>query len=444
MVTVHATAWAPTCSLLMPSVPMGSCRTDPHSPRKPHFDPFTSPHEISHSAPANVAATLLQFLTVKRTIMESEASQQDIDARITLLQRRRNALSPAGRVPVEVLSEILLLSTRTPDVPNQFKQRTENYIPTLCHVSHFWRSVALGCPRLWVEVDLNATTEARRVEFAFEQAQPMPVSLHVDLEGSGGSPSSHSTRGQSITGLDTAARLIWETKLSSLNFRGSMESLQGLILVLPNGPSLRAVRIILSGEPDRDWRWEGPNLSRHIVLQGNVPQLRSLVLTRCTISPMSPLIHSASSLTDADLMIPQSSNITELTDALRKIPRIEALTLRFVHPLQRGSPNEASVSAVPMPSITSLILIGPALTTTMLLSFLRMPVLLLNIQLHCVVAQGEAREGLLDIGGRIFGAVGQARSLKNGRSPDDTPPFSPHDFGVGIQSSASAKAPFTF
>ena len=226
--------------------------------------------------------------------MDSETSQQDIDAQITLLQRRRNALSPAGRIPAEVLSEILLLSTTTTDVPDRFAQRTENYIPTLCHVSRFWRSVALGCPRLWVEVDLEAKTLARRLDFVFKHAQPMPLSLHIDLEAG----PRHPTRGQPITALQTATRLIWEAELSRLNFRGNMESLQDLIPVFPHGPSLRTVRISISREPDRDWRWEGPNLSHHIVLQNNVPQLRSLDLIGCTISPISPLLHGSPSLTD--------------------------------------------------------------------------------------------------------------------------------------------------
>ncbi|RXW22724.1 hypothetical protein EST38_g3126 [Candolleomyces aberdarensis] len=86
-------------------------------------------------------------------------TQKALDARIKQLQseltdlkRRRNALSPISRLPSEISYKILMLN-RQEDLDSKEKKIVPQYI-LLCHVSHFWRTIMLGCPEFWVDIRL--------------------------------------------------------------------------------------------------------------------------------------------------------------------------------------------------------------------------------------------------------------------------------------------------
>lgn len=121
-------------------------------------------------------------------------TQQSIDAQIAQLEqellelkRQRNELSPVSTIPPEILCQILLLATSYSEPqekvyfvspPDGF--RVERCTDTLLHVSHSWRSAALGCPQLWLEIDIRMASDARRIDFMVKHAHPLSISLHVN------------------------------------------------------------------------------------------------------------------------------------------------------------------------------------------------------------------------------------------------------------------------
>ncbi|TRM64061.1 hypothetical protein BD626DRAFT_382960, partial [Schizophyllum amplum] len=135
---------------------------------------------------------------------------QDLDhwidvfnAEIISLQARRDAmqrdrelhraiLAPIRRLPVEILSRIILLSAETGDFEDACAGTltTSHRLPAL-GVCHTWRSIALNTPQLWANIFIDATENASPTFTPLIQEELMRTAqapLHVLMNFGGEDP----------------------------------------------------------------------------------------------------------------------------------------------------------------------------------------------------------------------------------------------------------------
>ncbi|KAF7790715.1 hypothetical protein EIP86_001671 [Pleurotus ostreatoroseus] len=103
-----------------------------------------------------------------------------IDKEISKLNRRRNALKPAGRLPPELLTMIFLTylasywpTHQTPDLASPFSEVTKRRA-ILLQVCQYWRAVVFQSSILWSWI---CPTEPEKLEFALERSKPYPLAV---------------------------------------------------------------------------------------------------------------------------------------------------------------------------------------------------------------------------------------------------------------------------
>ncbi|KAF7790717.1 hypothetical protein EIP86_001673 [Pleurotus ostreatoroseus] len=103
-----------------------------------------------------------------------------IDSEISKLNRRRNALKPAGRLPPELLTMIFLTylasywpTHQTPDLASPFSEVTKRRA-ILLQVCQYWRAVVSQSAILWHWICPNGPEQ---LELALERSKPYPLSV---------------------------------------------------------------------------------------------------------------------------------------------------------------------------------------------------------------------------------------------------------------------------
>ncbi|KAH9940823.1 uncharacterized protein BXZ73DRAFT_42496 [Epithele typhae] len=99
---------------------------------------------------------------------------------ISTLQTRYNALSPAVKLPPELLSEIF--THIAADCYNERKTNSTSPVYkwiTLGHVCRVWRNVALNTPRLWSRIVFTRKTEIIETMFSRSKKAPLWVSAAI-------------------------------------------------------------------------------------------------------------------------------------------------------------------------------------------------------------------------------------------------------------------------
>ncbi|TFK66798.1 hypothetical protein BDN72DRAFT_843807 [Pluteus cervinus] len=125
--------------------------------------------------------------SIEQAQAKIDAEILQLEARIYALRSSRNALTPAYRLPTEVLSDIFGL------VQLLWTQDGLEYIPkwtTVTHVSRHWRNIALECGTLWSDILLGCTSYA-------EEAIKRSGGAHITL-------------------LDVYSGLPWDEKIKPL------------------------------------------------------------------------------------------------------------------------------------------------------------------------------------------------------------------------------------
>lgn len=131
------------------------------------------------------------------------------------LRQRRNALTPIYRLPPELLSRIFF-ATLTQNQEKKHRSRlnpaarihkgrrngVDNYefsswpqtrkpdVLPLCHVSQYWRSVALSSPELWNHIQVDLRMKPELLDFMRTSARKLPLILDLDADN-GVPPWSH-------------------------------------------------------------------------------------------------------------------------------------------------------------------------------------------------------------------------------------------------------------
>lgn len=368
---------------------------------------------------------------------DSNAEQRALDAQIAILdleiaalRRRRNELSPIASVPPEILCEILLMATCMPvtDAPDSVEQmRTDNYIKTLCHVSHSWRSIAVGCPSLWAAIDIHRgmSGNAKRLNFLVNHAHPIPLSLCMDEEA-GDWPVLRQA-------LGAIKQILSQHNLSfqQLIYRGNPHDLLDSLSPRTLNAALHTVRIIDSTGTTgyRTW-WPGSReIPQNALFSGVAPNLRILDLVGFSIPLTSPLLLSPH-LTRITLSIPRESNARQVMEILQNTRQLQELNMSLPYDLHLPSSVRPLVPTRLL-QLATLVLSGTSTSVLVVLEQLRLSGRSLQLSLESALPTSESFQ---EFGNRLLAAIGVARipSAKCGISQNQ--PILPT--GIGIKSSS--------
>lgn len=362
-------------------------------------------------------------------------TQENIDAQIAQLERellelkrQRNELSPVSAIPPEVLCQILLLATSYPHDTKSFiklqeRFRVERCIGTLCHVSHSWRTTALGCPQLWTDIDIRMATDERKVDFMVKHAHPLAISLNIH----GTVPESSARRYGQLQALDPVIKLLsGGVSFEKLALSGSLSLLTEL-LQIAQPSTLKALQIVVSDKRSLGYTAAGASISQHPLFTCGASELRTLSLEGCAIPLTSPILLGSPHLTSLSLHVQRESSASHLLDMLKTMRHVRRLNLDFRGPF---STSLAALNPVHLPFLTDAVLRGDSGSVITTVSNLRLSTTSLNLNLYCVFRN---RSNVQPAGAMLFRALGRARCLPQGicmAAPSDDP-FSPQLLGLG-------------
>lgn len=193
------------------------------------------------------------------------------------LRRERNALTPACRLPPEVLSMILVWVTDAEPLaePVDFTApRIKDWYPIL-HVCKRWREVALECAILWNRIDATSPLWTQEMLRLSKKA-----SLSLKAEG-------YSTHSRI---MDTCKSVLAHSdRLSTLHLSGFRECLFALCTGLKQAPKLRSLVL-------RHCHWLADVNALELpetFLETGAPRLERLELLKCAMSWDAPLFTSS-------------------------------------------------------------------------------------------------------------------------------------------------------
>ncbi|KAJ3518300.1 hypothetical protein NMY22_g13744 [Coprinellus aureogranulatus] len=164
---------------------------------------------------------------------ERRKAQQDLEARITEfelelceLKRKRNALLPISQLPSELLCGIVSFDALT-FANDDFAPPPANPVPKtldFCHVSHLWRSIILGSPKIWSYIRVANRSPPGFLHFSWKNTGAALVDMNVDSSkdeyGSWGTP-------RAIVAVVDLIRQ-YPSKFRSLRVRLDLDSVQAI------------------------------------------------------------------------------------------------------------------------------------------------------------------------------------------------------------------------
>ncbi|KAJ3532575.1 hypothetical protein NMY22_g7688 [Coprinellus aureogranulatus] len=379
------------------------------------FQLVSDPLELS----SMIAPTIPEQPDIDGNISALEKSEEEI----VELKRERNELSPVSRIPAEILCEILLLATiRTstglyPDDPS--RHREERCMEVLCNVCHSWRTAALACPQLWVDIDVRGMSKAEHVEFFVNHAHPLPLSVYIDgtTEGS----IERSPEKTQLTGCDAIQRILSESKakFTLLMLVGTYKLIMNYLGMLPEATEIRAIHVF-----NTDFGVSGRMM---VIPQCGLttskrPNLHDFTLLGCGISLTSPILFQAN-LTSLALAVPLANTAPQLFNLLRNTSQLRALQLYFNnHGFSSHPPIVNPLVAVNLPHLEILLLKGGSATILLILENLVLPSVVIYFEISCYVPLGEPSRNIVE---KLYEAIGKSRRVSVQTWLDRGQPFSP-------------------
>ncbi|KAJ3508252.1 hypothetical protein NMY22_g16673 [Coprinellus aureogranulatus] len=352
--------------------------------------------------------------------------QRRIDAHIaqlerdlTELKRQRNELSPISTLPPEILCQILFIATTCPyDMRSAFvnqprKLRNDRFVETLCHVSHAWRSTALGCQQLWAEIEVGKATDPRQVDFMVEHAQSRPVSLLIDAN-------------YLPKAIEPVVRVLsGGGDLNRITLSGDFGILNSLLQVA-RPRTLRALQLDLSNSNLMNPAMGGVTIAKNPLFNREMPGLRELALHGVAIPLTSPILLRSPQLVSLTLSIPQDSSLSHVVHTLENMPLLQQLYIQFLGPLQLSP---GTFSLIHLPYLAQGILHGDSASVIATLSYLRLPRMNLRLSIVCEV---DGNSNPRQQGANLFRALAGSRSPTKSHAIQipSHQPFSPHALGL--------------
>jgi hypothetical protein len=232
---------------------------------------------------------------------------------LNILKAHRNALAPISRLPPELLSQIFMYVARREDWPlddgqPSFYRGCMSWMK-VAGICRHWRAVALHFPMLWTDLCFSDYHLTRKM---LRRSQNLPVTVVCDL-----SDHFKTRKTQSVY-----LTLGHSSRIQTLHIRGPCTRLRRIFSKMTSAsPYLESLCVSVSGRNGDEL-----TLPTHLFC-GNMPQLRRIQLTRCSLEWDSPdfsrLTHlevrgsSASPLVDMEVVLA----------VLRKIPSLVTLYL---------------------------------------------------------------------------------------------------------------------
>ncbi|KDQ55683.1 hypothetical protein JAAARDRAFT_208478 [Jaapia argillacea MUCL 33604] len=282
-----------------------------------HRTTATSVRFIEHQVKDPAAGMSLDQID-KNIYKHAKALQQ--------LAFRRNELSPASRLPPEILTRIFtLLASRPPS--SQALSKPKRYLwVRVVHVCRRWRRVAVGCPALWTRIVFSYPKWARAM-LTLSKAMPLVVS-HRATRTSRQYP-------RSVKMVESALQHIQRIKQITLELPSSW--LQLIFNTLPgdaSAPLLENISVSTS-----ECHTIAP-ISRMFTL--DTPILRTLQLSNCTVHWDSRILHHGRlvSLRISFSVLPRSTAaLPQILPVLAHNPNLQTLALRNVLPKSSPHPD---------------------------------------------------------------------------------------------------------
>ncbi|KAJ3532577.1 hypothetical protein NMY22_g7686 [Coprinellus aureogranulatus] len=363
----------------------------------------------------------------------ANSEQQALDVRISELERelselkhRRNELSSISLIPSELLCEILLLATTLSDpdrYPTDIRLREEGCVKVLCHVCHAWRRIALGCPRLWQEVDVSKVSRPERVDFFVEHAHPLPLSLCI--RGGSGTWIQGLRESLQRTTYTAMRRILLESgnNFNELTFIGSREFLVDYLAICPEGTQMRGIQVTNASFSYSNW-WSDADvvsIPECRLVSQKAPDLRFLALVGCEVALTSPVLLSPN-LTCIALGVPPGSVASQLFKILQSASKLQDLQLSFRHEFLPHSASHPPAT-VHLPRVARLLLTGsPAPILTVLKHISLSAPTVHTIVLCCVRSPMRTKR----VGEKLYKAIGNSRRSSVRHWVDEGQPFSPN------------------
>jgi hypothetical protein len=201
---------------------MSSQSLDPLS-----LDPMIHPETTAFSSPELVQSAQQGLDHQIRKYQES----------IRALQSRRNALSPIGRLPPEILSLVFVFCTSSDSL---------SWVRVVSHICRHWRGVALSCPSLWSFPVFSHPTWAEEM---LQRSKMTPLTVKVSVALNSYSPCAHSFNEADLTYMTPRmvnavhSALMHISRISSLDLKTGSRSLSEILNL--TGESLKFLKKFL-------------------------------------------------------------------------------------------------------------------------------------------------------------------------------------------------------
>ncbi|KDQ20023.1 hypothetical protein BOTBODRAFT_142645 [Botryobasidium botryosum FD-172 SS1] len=295
-------------------------------------------------------------LMVRNTIALCNQQLSDI-------KTRRNNLSPAYRLPTELLTIIFEYTTLPPINYTRWRQSRFTLL-SISHVSKLWREIAINTPTLWSKFDVfNIGQPFANVCFARSKNTLLDLELYDETEAAwdSGTFDDHlrSQRGQMLARQRRLAEdpLLYRDLMAHMprwrSLKLAYEHLGQLSPLSAPAPHLEVFHLNNANNSDyADYRHSLPC----DIFDGRAPRLRDLKANHVYVSLAHPIITSLTSLCLKGIDYTCSS-VHELLRALERCPLLERLELaRLLLPF----PDETTPTSAPiaLPNLRDVVFVS--------------------------------------------------------------------------------------
>jgi len=242
-----------------------------------------------------------------------DQEMQRLEDTMRALKSRRNMLTPISHLPPEILSKIFsCCQSDSTDHKNPL-----GWIK-VSHVSRYWRAVALTSPSLWGAIVFS---RPKWVEEMLRRSKMASLTIKADLTW---------VTPKILESVQVALR--HSPRIRELGLIASSTTLDKLFYSSPI--SLPNVHSLSLAVPRKErFGIAFGYIIPETVLDGDLPYLRRLELTKCNISWDSSLLSDLTHLKICDVSSVARSTINQVLDALERMPALEILDLHEALPL---------------------------------------------------------------------------------------------------------------
>ncbi|KDQ21066.1 hypothetical protein BOTBODRAFT_327605 [Botryobasidium botryosum FD-172 SS1] len=246
--------------------------------------------------------------------VEEEIALQALQAKLSDLRYRRNQLCPIHRLPNEIMSLIFEISVIS------YHNRCR-HVFSIASVSRFWRTIALGTPRIWCRTEWPDYKSEKIVETFLSRSKDVPLHITFNSAVEWFNPTPYFTH---------VSRHINRWKTCSIWYTDDDENLENITDFLhAPAPILREL-YLCRGSPGWDSDADEDFLRDRPLFAGVTPQLCTLSLSGTFIPMDSPIYTGLTSLSLSSIAFGGPRAISQLLSALGGSPGLQVLKLQFL------------------------------------------------------------------------------------------------------------------